>query len=162
MEIRRAEPEELEEILALYAEARDYMRAHGNPTQWGASYPGRALVERDIASGACHVCTEEGEILAVFSWLPGPDPTYAVIEDGSWADDGEYTVIHRIAVRAHRRGIASACFGWALARCRSLRIDTHADNLPMQRSLMKNGFSRCGVIHVENGSPRIAFQKVNP
>ena len=162
MEIRRAEPEELEEILALYADARAYMRENGNPTQWGASYPGRELVERDIASGACHVCTEEGEILAVFSWLPGPDPTYAVIENGSWPDDGDYTVIHRIAVRAHRKGIASACFCWALARCRSLRIDTHADNLPMQRSLLKNGFSRCGIIHVEDGSPRIAFQKVNP
>lgn len=159
MEIRAAAPEELEEILALYAGARRYMRAHGNPSQWGSTYPGRELVARDIRSGACRVCTEDGRLVGVFSFLPGPDPTYAVIEDGSWPDDSPYWVIHRIAVGAHQKGIASACFRWALERCGTLRIDTHADNLPMQKTLLKNGFVRCGIIHVENGSPRIAFQK---
>ena len=160
MEIRRAEPEETGEILTLYAEARAYMRENGNPTQWGSTYPDRKTVERDIAAGACRICTEAGKTVGVFSFFSGPDPTYAVIEDGQWLDDGDYAVIHRIAVRAHRKGIASACFDWAMARCRSLRIDTHADNLPMQRSLLKNGFVRCGIIHVADGSARIAFQRL--
>ena len=30
----------------------------------------------------------------------------------------------------------------------------------MQRMLEKNGFVRCGVIHLADGAPRIAFEKV--
>ena len=159
MQIRPARESELAPILALYADARAYMRANGNPSQWGSSDPAEALIRDDLRAGYCHVCEEEGKLVGVFSWIPGPDHTYAVIEDGAWPDDGPYTVIHRIAVASHRRGIASACFDWALRRSRALRIDTHADNIPMQRSLAKNGFTRCGIIHLKNGSPRIAYQK---
>ncbi len=159
MEIRKARAWELDEVLRVYEDARAYMCAHGNATQWVNGYPQPELVSEDIRRGYCHVCVENGEILGVFSWIPGPDPTYSVIEDGAWLNDAPYTVIHRIAVRSHRRGIASACFAYAMERCGSLRIDTHADNLPMQRSLEKNGFTRCGIIHVEDGSARIAYQK---
>jgi hypothetical protein len=30
----------------------------------------------------------------------------------------------------------------------------------MQRSLEKNGFARCGIIHLASGDERIAYQKV--
>lgn len=159
MEIRKAGEKELDAILQVYEDARAYMCANGNATQWTGGYPQPDLVLNDIRQGYCHVCVENGEILGVFSWIPGPDPTYRVIEDGAWLDDGPYTVIHRVSVSSHRRGIASACFAYAMERCDSLRVDTHADNLPMQRSLEKNGFTRCGIIHVEDGSPRIAYQK---
>ena len=42
------------------------------------------------------------------------------------------------------------------------RADTHADNKIMQHLLEKNGFTRCGVIHVADGSPRFAYQKLAP
>lgn len=32
----------------------------------------------------------------------------------------------------------------------------------MQHVLEKNGFVRCGIIHLENGDPRIAYQYVRP
>ena len=38
-----------------------------------------------------------------------------------------------------------------------LRIDTHADNLPMQGASMKAGFERAGVVYVSDGTPRVAF-----
>ena len=43
---------------------------------------------------------------------------------------------------------------------KSLRADTHADNKIMQHLLEKNGFTRCGIIHVADGTPRIAYQKL--
>ena len=46
--------------------------------------------------------------------------------------------------------------------CQSLRADTHADNKIMQHLLEKNGFTRCGIIHVADGSPRFAYQKLAP
>jgi RimJ/RimL family protein N-acetyltransferase len=42
----------------------------------------------------------------------------------------------------------------------NLKIDTHRDNIPMQKVLKRNGFSECGIIYIENGDERIAFQKI--
>ena len=39
-----------------------------------------------------------------------------------------------------------------------LRADTHADNIPMQSCLQKNGFAYCGVIYLANGDPRRAYE----
>lgn len=43
--------------------------------------------------------------------------------------------------------------------CPELRADTHKDNNVMQHLFEKNGFERCGVIYVENGTPRFAYQR---
>ncbi|MBQ8276780.1 MAG: GNAT family N-acetyltransferase [Clostridia bacterium] len=163
LSIRPAVPADLPTVMQIYACARQYMRTQGNPTQWAGGYPPEALIREDIAQGYCHLCcdAENGEILGVFCFFIGEDPTYRRIEDGAWLNDAPYGVIHRIAVgeNAHRRGVASFCFAYAFERCGNVKIDTHLDNLPMQRSLEKNGFVRCGTIHLANGDPRIAYQK---
>ena len=159
MELRQAKIEDLESILRLYEEARRFMRQAGNPDQWGEDYPPRAMVEQDIRSGSSYVFAEDGALLGVFVCLPGPDPTYAKIEGGAWLNEKPYGVVHRVAVGAQRRGIASACLAFGLERFGNLRIDTHEENLPMQRVLLKNGFTRCGIIYLENGDPRWAYQK---
>ncbi len=160
MEIRRARLEELDVILDIYAHAREYMKETGNPHQWGdRAYPGRELLESDIHASNLYLCTEGAEILGVFCYFYGEDPTYRIITDGAWQNDRPYGVIHRIAVARHNRGVASFCFAHCFALCRNLKIDTHRDNIPMQRSLEKNGFLRCGIIFLENGEERIAYQK---
>jgi len=159
MQIQKAVPKDLQTILSIYESARQFMRQQGNHKQWVGGYPSKELMETDIQNGNCYVCTEEGQIVGVFCYFPGPDPTYANIYDGQWRNDDPYGVIHRIAVAQHRKGVADACYRFALEQCPNLRIDTHEDNIPMQRSLAKNGFHRCGIIYLENGDPRIAYQK---
>ena len=159
MKIRKATMEELEQIMDIYAKARAFMRQQGNPNQWGDNRPQRETVQEDIRRGQCNLCVEEGEILGVFCYFQGEDPTYAKIYQGHWLNEEPYGVIHRIAVAVRGRGVASACFDYALSQCRNLRIDTHRDNIPMQRALAKNGFARCGIIYIESGDERIAFQK---
>lgn len=159
MEIRKAEFADLPRMMEIYAQARDYMRRNGNPTQWVNGYPSEEKIREDITAGESWLCTENGEILGVFCFFLHNDPTYDVIYEGSWLNDEPYGVIHRIAVAQHRRGVASCCYDFALSKCTNLRIDTHRDNVPMQRSLQKNGFTRCGIIRLQNGDPRIAFQK---
>ena len=56
--------------------------------------------------------------------------------------------------------MASDVIEWCLEHCQSLRADTHADNKIMQHLLEKNGFARCGIIHVADDSSRIAYQKM--
>lgn len=159
MNIRQAKPNDLSAILSIYAHAREYMRANGNPTQWGDGYPQEELLRNDIAKNQLYVCYEADEILGVFCYFFGDDPTYLNIYEGTWCNTLPYGVIHRIAVVSHRRGVASFCYDHCFARCHNLKIDTHRDNLPMQKSLAKNGFIRCGIIYLESGDERIAYQK---
>ena len=90
----------------------------------------------------------------------GDDPTYAEIE-GAWQDTATpYGTIHRIGSDGTRRGVLHECVDWAAQRISHLRVDTHADNHVMQRCILREGFSYCGVIHVADGTPRVAFERI--
>ncbi len=158
MYIRKTEISELDAVLKIYTDARSYMRENGNAEQWSGGYPPTELIESDISMGKSYVCIDGDEIVGVFYYSYAPDPTYAVIYDGEWLNEEPYGVIHRIAVGAHRRGVASFCFAWCTEQGKNIKIDTHRDNIPMQKSLLKNGFSYCGIIHLENGDERMAYQ----
>ncbi len=151
---------ELDKIQQIYARARSYMEQTGNPQQWGVSLPTAEQIEEDIVSNRLFVYTVNGQIEAVFAFILGEDPTYASIEDGAWLTDGPYGVIHRLASAGHMSGVADRVIAWCAERCDSLRADTHADNAIMRHILEKNGFVRCGIIHVADGTPRIAYQRL--
>ena len=157
--IRRSRPEQLDEIMEIYAGARTFMAEHGNPTQWGITHPTREMVEGDIEKGLGYVCMAGDRIAAVFHYRLGEDATYRVIEDGNWLNDRPYGVVHRIASAGIAKGAASYCLEWALEQSGNLRIDTHRNNAVMQSLLKKLGFTYCGIIHVEDGSERLAYQK---
>lgn len=157
MEIRVARMGELNELMALYDSARAFMRSHGNQSQWPVGTPSRMQIAVDIADGDCHVLLEDGRIAGAFSFIVGEDPTYRVIEGGSWRSDEPYAAIHRVASNGLSRGVAQSCFEFCAARMGHLRIDTHEDNLPMQAAIERFGFQRRGIIHIADGSPRIAY-----
>lgn len=176
MQIRKATEKDLDVIMEIYAYAREFMAKTGNPAQWADSYPAETLIRQDIAQGVSYVCVDDSgcpgkllpgqednangqEIEGVFMYDMKEDPTYAVIENGNWANDRPYGVLHRIASRGRQKGVASFCMQWCFEQCGNLRCDTHEDNKVMQHVMEKNGFVRCGRIYVEDGSPRIAFQK---
>ncbi|MGI5963371.1 MAG: GNAT family N-acetyltransferase [Lawsonibacter sp.] len=159
--IRNAQPADWQDILEIYAIARRFMKKAGNPTQWGDSFPPHALLQDDIRLGHGFVCEINGRIQGVFAMIPGDDPTYQVIQ-GAWQNDFPYRAVHRVASRGEVKGIASQILTWCLEQWGNIRIDTHEDNLPMQHVLAKNGFTPCGRIWVEDGSPRIAYQKTLP
>jgi RimJ/RimL family protein N-acetyltransferase len=156
--IRPAKKDDFPEILSVYAAARAFMKKTGNPNQWGDSYPTEAMLRRDMAQNNLYIEEREGRIQAVFAFIPGEDPTYRFIE-GKWLNDAPYAAVHRVASRGEIRGLATEILSWCLQRCPNIRIDTHDDNRPMQRVLAKNGFTFCGRIFLENGDPRVAYQK---
>ena len=156
--VRKAEMKDLPRIEEIYAYARAFMAETGNPNQWGKTNPPVDRLKLDIQEGKLHVVTD-GEIHGVFYFAREIDPTYLEIYDGAWHEDREYGVIHRIAGDGSG-GILKTAVAYANAQCDYLRIDTHEDNVVMQRALGKLGFKRCGIIHLLNGDPRIAYDKV--
>ena len=164
MRIRKTRAEDLERVMAIYAGARAFMAATGNPNQWGPTHwPPEALIRSDIAAGNSYVCEEAGRVVGVFYFIQGEDidPTYRRIEDGAWRKNGPYGVVHRLAGDGSVKGIGAFCLDWAFAQCGHLRVDTHGDNKVMQRLLQRCGFVHCGTIYVqEDPFPRLAYEKL--
>ena len=159
--IRSATFTDLDRLMEIFEAARRFMESTGNPNQWINGYPQRALIAEEISQEHCYVCQdEEGKTIGTFCFVPSPDPNYARIEDGAWLNDAPYHVIHRLASDGSEKGIFKACIDWCALQDTNLRADTHADNKVMQHLLEKNGFIRCGIIYVSNGTPRIAYQRV--
>lgn len=165
MNIRRATNEDIPALMSLFDNAKQIMRKSGNYKQWGEGYPSPSIVSDDIEKGNCYVvCDSSDAIIATLAFIPGPDPTYSVIYDGSWPDDNTYYVIHRIAVAKEGQGIARQILDWAFGKASTIRIDTHRDNVIMHHVLQKYGFKKCGVIFLLNGDARDAYHltKNNP
>ena len=165
MVIRPATEADIPAVLPVFEAAKAIMRADGNHDQWGApGFPGDALLLRDIARGGGYVISSEAEggveksIVAYFALLPSPEPTYDVI-DGAWLTDGPYGVIHRMASYPEVHGIFSTVINYAASRFAHLRIDTHRDNRIMQHLIEKHGFTYCGIIWLEDGTERLAYER---
>ena len=159
MEIRKTKRSESDQVMAIYEYARGFMAEHGNAQQWWGGYPTQEMLENDIRLNQLYVCEEAGKIHAAFVLALGDDPTYQVIK-GAWKNDAPYGTLHRIASSGERRGMVDVIVQWAFAQTGNLRGDTHELNIPMQKAFERNGFERCGIIWVDDSTPRIAYQKV--
>ena len=157
--IRRAVKTDIDRVMAILDTARHFMWSVGNVAQWPEGYPARETIADDVEQGRGYVCcNEDGVPVAYFCFAPGPDATYAKIEGGKWLNDRPYHVIHRLASDGSAHGIGSRVIAWCKQHDGNLRMDTHSDNAVMQALAERNGFVRCGIIYVTNGTPRIAYQ----
>ncbi len=154
--IRKAQKEDLPRLLSIYEKARCYMRREGNMQQWSNGYPDGSLLEEDIAGGFLYLI-ETDLPHAVFTLIPGDDPTYRVI-DGAWKDQSPYLTIHRIASDGTLKGVLHRAVSYAKQTLPHIRIDTHRDNQTMQHCVKKEGFAYCGIIYLKNGDPRLAYE----
>lgn len=165
MKIRHSTVDDIHRMMEIYSFARNFMKEHGNPNQWGpTNWPPEELIRKDIREGNSYVClNDDGNVIGAFFYVYGEDiePTYRVIEDGEWLDNSAYGTVHRIAGDSSEKGIGTFCINWAFEQCGHLRMDTHNDNKVMQNLLIKLGFTHCGTIYVEEDEyPRMAFEKV--
>ncbi len=146
MKIRKADIVEIDIICSIYAKARIFMAANGNPRQWSKNgYPPRSLVEQDILSERLYICEHEGVAVGVFYYHFGDtaEPLYS-----KYAPKCPYGVVHRIASDGTVKRVGRFCLSWAIARSKNLMIDTHTDNKIMQGLLSSLGFTYVGNINI--------------
>lgn len=167
MTLRAGTPADLPQINALYDAAKAFLKSQGLD-QWQDGYPNEDTAKADMANGACYVYEEDGKLLGTACLAFGREPTYDTIYQGAWAADPEtYGFLHRIAVspEARGKGIAARFFEElkTMAKARGvtvLRGDTHRGNLPMQRVMAKSGLAYRGIIYLENGDERLAYELI--
>lgn len=161
MEIRKSTVQDLPRLMEIYRQGREIMLSCGDLNQWKPGYPTEEIIRSDIALGQNYAVIQDGLPVGAFAFIPGIDPTYGTVYGGQWIDDTKpYATIHRLASTMDSHGVADACFDWCWERIHNLRIDTHEDNVIMRHCIAKAGFTYCGVIHLLNGDPRLAYQKV--
>jgi len=158
MIIAKASMSDLDEIMSIFKDGQAFLKEKGID-QWQDGYPTIDIVKEDITNRRMHVVLDNDGICAVYV-LVGKDPTYKYIEDGSWMSDTDYVTIHRICVKGNKRnkGIAKYIVDDIKKYQKHIRIDTHKDNRVMQHFLRSNGFLYRGIIYLDNGKARNAFE----
>lgn len=163
--IRKAELSHLGAIMECIVDAQRLLHDCG-VDQWQDGYPTIDIIRKDIERGESYILIHNGVIVATAVISFAGEVTYNHIE-GSWLNDNRYAVIHRLAVRsdARNQGLATHLFDYTEQLCHqngvgNIRVDTHKDNLIMQRLLGRLGYLYCGNITLLSGAKRIALQKV--
>ena len=166
MEFRQAKISDLDQIVEIIELSKKYLK-ETKVDQWQDGYPAKEDLRRDIESGNSYVLTNKDEIVATTVISLDGESTYNSIFNGEWITNEDYIVMHRVAVHDKYKGkgifkeLIKEAENLALNKgISSIKIDTHRDNISMQRAVVKNDFKRCGIIYLEDGSERIAFEKV--
>ena len=154
MNIRLANTSDTNRIFEIYEYARAYMKAHGNPNQWGDNRPEKSLTKDDIKNQRCYVMEDEGNIFACFVFTIGFEKEY----EAKFPSKDKYGVIHRVASDGCKRGIVERIVDFAKGKVNLLRIDTHEDNKTMQKCIERQNFKKLGIIYLEDKSPRILYE----
>ena len=167
MKFRKTTMEDVLAVLEIIEQAQEYLKQK-KIEQWQNGYPNRNSIIEDIQKEYSYVLEENGSILGTVTVVLDGEPTYEHIYEGEWKTKGtSYVTLHRVAVRNEwkGKGIAKRMIEEVLSMCReekveSIRMDTHRDNVSMQQMLKKNGFEYCGIIYLEDGAERFAYERL--
>ena len=169
MKIRLSKTDDIPEIMIIIDDAKTYL-ASQNIDQWQNGYPNSEQVENDILKGESYVVVnDKNQIIATSMFTLRKEPTYKEVIDGCWiiSEDKVYGVIHRMAIKKEFRkfGLATLLFDEFHQQLKdknikSLKIDTHEENIGMQSLIKKLGYTYCGIIYTSYNAKRLAFEKV--
>lgn len=162
--IRRATIDDLDAVYDILKMGRE-LHKKLNINQWTLSFFSYEEIKAIIKDFYLRII--DGRIAGAMYIHIGIDEDYKKI-DGSWLNnDSEYMVIHRVATSKdfYKMGVASSLIAYALDYAKakgvkSVRIDTHPDNLPMQATINKFDFTLCGKIYIKGKFERLAYEKI--
>lgn len=171
MIFRKSVEKDLSQIEEIAENAKLLLKQEG-VSQWQkGTYPDRERFLQDIEEGIGYVVEEADELVAVCAVTFTEEPAYCNLS-GSWLiDSSVYATIHRSAVSYKHIGKHVITFLFdsvsSLAKdqnFKSIRIDTHPDNLRMQKALERSGFIKCGELFLtsgdEAGDLRFGYEKL--
>ncbi|MDO5813432.1 MAG: GNAT family N-acetyltransferase [Bacillota bacterium] len=162
MILRQTKLEDVSRVMEIINQAKSYFKENGID-QWQDGYPNEETIKRDIEKNEAYVLVDEDQIVGTCMVTIHGETAYNRI-DGKWLLNSPYICVHRIAVdnKCKGKGLASTILDQAVAMYpdyHSVRMDTHNDNLSMQKFLTKYGFQHCGTITLASGALRRAYEK---
>lgn len=167
MLFRNSTIQDLDYILNILEEAKIFLKNNG-VDQWQNGYPNKEVILDDIKNNESYVLEYENKIIGTTVLSFRGDNNYNKIYEGKWITEKEkYAVVHRIAIKRDSgvNNIGMNIMKFIENKCidnnvNTIKIDTHEDNKNMQNLLKQLNYKYCGIIYLEDGSKRIAFEKI--
>ena len=163
-QFRKATEADAPEVWEILQQAIRRRKADGSE-QWQDGYPNPEVLRSDIEEGRGYVLAENDRVIGYCAVILNDEPVYAEI-DGKWLSDGDFLVVHRVAIaETHiRKGFATKILTETenLARemnVRSIKADTNFDNPAMLRVFEQLNYTYCGKVYFRE-SERKAYEKV--
>ena len=152
--VEKANLKDLNQIMEVIDSGKAFLKEQGLD-QWQNGHPNKEMITSDIKSGNFYVIKNDGRVVACAAIILDDDPNYSKIYSGKWLTDNKYAVIHRFATLRdyQKKGYATEIINYTKSitdDSTSIRIDTHINNIPMQKLLIKNGFILCGKIYLDH------------
>ena len=157
LKLQLAQINDLKEIMKIIDNAKKYLKEQGS-LQWNLSdgYPSDKDIIKDIENNVCYIYIDNDEIIGTLSIVTLPDENYNEI-DGKWLTTDKYASIHRIAVKYHNKniGVKMLLAAEEIVKNKnifSIKIDTHKINIPMTKTILKCGYTYCGIIKLKRSN----------
>ena len=172
--LRITEYKDVPQIMKIVSAAQSFL-ASMHVNQWTNGYPSEKDIRADIDRNESYVLVDiskeenktDSNIMAFSMFSFREEPTYKRIYKGNWLSSEFYLVVHRMSVSPtyRKKGVAEyflRCAENIAAKngAKSIRIDTHHDNMPMRNLLLKLNYEYCGIIYLANGDERLAYEKL--
>ena len=169
MQIKRVKLDEIDSVMEIIDDAKRLLAKSSH--QWQEGYPNKDTLLADIKNGNLFGAYIDLTLVGIAAYIKGFNVDYDYIE-GKWLSehDDNDLVVHRIAVKEsyHNHKIGDALMKYAEVyakynNAKSIKIDTHIKNIPMQMLCINNGYIDCGIIYIkrkEKDPKRIAYEKL--
>lgn len=161
---RKALPTEKPQIWKILQQAIERRKQDGSK-QWQDGYPNEEVIQKDIERGIGYILTKDNIVAGYTAVLFNDEPAYHDLK-GKWLTNGDFAVMHRIAISDDFLGqglaqqIMLATEQLAIENgIFSIKVDTNFDNIAMLRIFEKLGYTYCGEVTFRGGV-RKAFEKV--
>lgn len=158
MEIRKCTKEDVAQVGAFYDRVVAWLDANGvNYPKWTyGEYPSVLSARANAAKGTQYVCMERDVPVGAFVLNDNPEGNYA---KGAWSRnlaEGEYMVLHALAVAPDRfgNGIGSAMVRFAIDEAKArgykgFRLDIVPGNKPARKLYEQYGFRYVGTYDLD-------------
>ena len=153
---RKATAEDSDKIWEILQQAI-LRRKNDGSKQWQNGYPNPETVKSDIEREVAFVLTENENVVAYSAIILNDEPAYENIE-GKWLTNGDFYVVHRVAVsdEVAGKGYATEIFKRIEEFSKSenvfsIKVDTNFDNAAMLHILKKLDYVYCGKVQLMGG-----------
>ena len=154
--IHKVSINDIPKVMTITNSAKSLLKKNGS-LQWQQGYPNEETFTNDIKNGNLYGIYEDNELMGYGAYIFGKDLNYVEIEGGKWeipANDKDMA-IHRVAVdencHGKKYGVKILQYGINYAKkygCLTVKVDTHKNNIPMQKCISKAGFVYRGIIKI--------------
>lgn len=164
-EIRKAQQEDIGEIMELIAKCVQAMQAGGSD-QWDEDYPNREIIGQDIEGGTLYAYIENESVAGIIVLDEQPHELYGEIK---WSQEqGRHLIMHRLAVHpeVQGKGIARKLIAFSEEYARSqgyssIRMDTYSKNTRVLALYPSLGYERRGEVFFPDRTASFpVFEKV--